>query len=257
MDASREEGTRRALLVGGSLALVCVALPFPRFVFGHLTILVHEFGHFATNWIFGYPSIPAFDFLHGGGVTIHQSRHPGVMAVIYVGFGLGVFHLRSHRKAMAALAGIAAAYSLAAFTPVHELLQLAMGHGTELIIAGIFLHRAISGESIQIRAERPAYAFAAIFILLYDVHFASGLLFSQERRVEYEMAKGGGSWMDFSQIAESYLGTDVRMVAGIFLLCCALPPLACFILHRRRLRSPGEIQPFLRPGSRPQQMRLR
>ncbi len=229
-----DEGGRRALLIGGALALACVLVPFPRFIFGHLTILLHEFGHFAANWIFGYPSIPAFDFLHGGGVTIHQSRHPGVMVLIYAALGLGIFHLRASRAAMAALAAITAAYSLAAFTSIHEVLRLFMGHGSELIFAGIFLHRAISGERIQIRAERPAYAFAGAFILLHDIHFASGLLLNQERRVEYELAKGGGSWMDFSQIAEIYLGTELKNVAGLFLFCCALPPLLCLIVHRRR-----------------------
>lgn len=227
---------RRALLIGGALALAVSLIPFLNFVFSYLVTLIHEFGHCITGWLFGYPSIPAFDFLHGGGVTLHQNRHTGVLAIFYFAFGLAIYHLRRNRRAVIVLLAVTAGYTLVTFTSLHEILRLFMGHGAELIFAGLFLYRALSGEKIRVPGERPLYAFAGFFILFSDVRFAFGLLTSHERRLEYELAKGGGAWMDFSQIAEIHLGTGLTVVAGLFLLCCLLPPLLCLAAFRHRDR---------------------
>jgi hypothetical protein len=237
LDARLVDGeARRALLIGGALALVVSLIPFLNFVFSYLVTLIHEFGHCITGWVFGYPSIPAFDFMHGGGVTVHQNRHPGVLAILYFVFGFAIYYLRRNRAAVILLVAVTAGYTLVAFTSLHEILQLFMGHGTELIFAGLFLYRALSGEKIKVWGERPLYAFAGFFILFSDIRFAFELLTSHEKRVEYELAKGGGAWMDFSQIAESHLGTELTVVAGFFLLCCVLSPLLCLAAFRYRDR---------------------
>lgn len=227
-----DDGSRRSLLIGGSLALVFSLVPFTRFVFGYLGTLVHEMGHCAAGWIFGYPSIPAFDFMHGGGVTLHQDRSLVVLAAVYVAFGWLLYRLRSRRATLAAGLTLAGLYTLAAFTPLHELIRLSMGHGAELIVSGIFIYRALSGEKAH--GERPAYAFAGLFMLLTDMRFAYGLMTSHERRVEYEMAKGGGGWMDLSLIARTHLGLDLETVAALLLVCCALPVAASLLVLRYR-----------------------
>jgi hypothetical protein len=140
----------------------------------------------------------------------------------------------------AILAGISALYAIAALTPLHEAIQIAMGHGAEMIVACIFLHRALGGEQVHPRAERPAYAFARIFILLDDLRLAAGLIASPERRVEYEHAKGGGAWMDLSQIARRFFATDLTLAASLLLIGTLSIPILCFVVHRRRQASrPG------------------
>jgi hypothetical protein len=227
---------RLALGSGCGIALVVFLVPFLNFVFSYLVILVHELGHAVTGWLFGYPSIPAFDLYYGGGLTMHQERQAALLLAVYALFGLGFYLLRRFRRLQVVLGIIVAAYTLSAFTPMHEVLQLFMGHGAELIFAGIFLHRALDGEKVRTPAERPLYAFAGCFILLSDLRFALRLLFSAEQRQRYEEAKGGGHWMDFSRIAEEYLGTDLETVAAVFLLCCLLPAVLAFLVHRHRDR---------------------
>ena len=82
--------------------------------------------------------------------------------------------------------------------------------------------------------ERPLYAFVGFFIVLSDLRFAHGLMTSAAGRAEYEAAKGGGHWMDFSVLAEQHLNTDLGTVAAFFLLACALPPVGAVLFHRGR-----------------------
>ena len=106
-----------------------------------------------------------------------------------------------------------------------------MGHGSELVFAGVFLYRAISGSSIKLAAERPLYAMVGSFIVLSDMRFAWGLIHDVGARAAYEEAKGGGHWMDFSVLAEQYLHVELTTVAGLFWIACLLPPLAAWLVN--------------------------
>ena len=170
-------------------------------------------------------------------MTIHQGRSPGLTILIYVGFAALAYVLRHSASYLLAFAAWVVAYTLAAFTPVHEAIEVAMGHGSELIFAGIFLYRALDGRACRVPAERPLYAFCAIFILLSDVAFALGLLTSPSKVADYEDAKGGGHWMDFSRLAEEYLHVDLQAVAFFFLLACVLVPVAAVAAQRRSAAS--------------------
>lgn len=225
--------------MGGAVAIVVYLVPFTRFVFHVLVTLVHELGHAAAAWAFGTPAVPAFDFVYGGGVTIDPGRSTGLMILIYAAFAAIALRLRRAGAGWVAAFGLwVVVYTLAAFTPVHEAIEIAMGHGSELVFAGIFLFRALDGRACRVPAERPLYAACAVFILLSDVAFASGLLTSGAKVAEYENAKGGGHWMDFSRLADEYLHVDLQAVAFFFLLaCCAVPVIAVFA---QRMRAASE-----------------
>ena len=49
---------------------------------------------------------------------------------------------------------------------------------------------------------------------------------------EYEAAKGGGHWMDFSRIAEEYLKVKLSTVAVFFLFLCLITPLLTYFFFR-------------------------
>lgn len=230
--AWRDPAARRALIQGGVAALAISLIPFLRFVFGHLVILIHEFGHAVTGWLFGYPSIPAFDFAYGGGVTVHQDRSFGLVVILAVGWAVLAWLTRRSRPVFSAAGSVAGLWAFLAFTRLHEILQIAMGHGAELILAGLFLYRAMDGEACRIPAERPLYAFCGVFVLLHDVVFAWGLMTSPLQRDLYEDAKGGGHWMDFSRLAEEFLRADLRTVAVAFLAACLVVPAIALLAHR-------------------------
>jgi len=227
---------RRALAAGPAAGLALYALPFTRFLLRYLATLVHELGHAAVGWAFGYPSIPAFDFMYGGGVTMLDQRNTGVLIVVYAGFaGLGWwFWRRGAQVALAILALGVAVYSMAAFTPGHEALFLAAGHASELLFAGIFLYRALSGSACRTPGERPLYGAVATFLLLNAAGFAWRLMTDHGFRVDYEEAKGGGRWMDFSRLAEEFFGVELQTVAAAFLCAAIATPLVTWAFLRWR-----------------------
>jgi len=240
--------SRRAILIGSALAFGLYLFPFTRFVFSYLVILIHELGHSATSWIFGAPAIPALDFVYGGGVSIQFESNPILMALLFGLWAAALFLSRGRPRLVVTVAVGLALYVLAISTPLKELLTVSMGHGAELLFATIFCYRAISGAALRSEAERPAYAFCGAFITLSSVHFAARLLSSAIFRREYEQAKGGGHWMDFSRIAEDFLGVDLSVVAGLFFLAAFCPPLVAFLWHLNRDRARASKEWLCRPS---------
>jgi len=224
-------------LVGGFIAGLAVSLvPGLTYIFSYLAILVHETGHALAGWFFGYPSIPSFDFFYGGGVTIQSDRFIILTAVVLSLFAFLGYWVRYNSFAVFAVAGFAAVYALLAFSRWHEMLIIALGHGTEFIIAGIFIYRAMSGSHIVQRLERPLYAFLGFFILIYNIEFMYSLINDAAFRLEYEFSRGEME-MDLSRIAHEYLNTDVASVAKIFLALALLTPLISLgtnLIHRYR-----------------------
>lgn len=219
---SREGWT--ALGAGGALAALTLALPFPSYVLSYFTVLVHEMGHALTGWIYGYPSLPAFDFVYGGGVTSHIDRALLLAAGAQTALLWLAWIFRRNAPSLVMTLGVAALYGLTAWTPLHEPVITAMGHGTELIIAGVFLHRALSGRACHHGAERVAYGFLGCFVTLDNLRFAHRLVTSSFHREMYEQAKGGGHWMDFSVLAEQHLRVPLERVAETFFCLCLLAP---------------------------------
>jgi hypothetical protein len=221
------------LSYGGGLAaaLVVIAFPLAHFVFSYFTTLVHEMGHAAAGWLFGYPSIPAFDFTYGGGITLQQDRVLLLVVGIAAAAAWGAVALRTHAALRNALAACLALYVLLAATQGHHAVILAMGHGGELLFATLFLHRALSGRGCTIPLERPLYGLVGWFVVLSDVGFVWRLLTSPFHRGLYEEAKGGGHWMDFSRLAEEFLHVRLETVAVVFLVLCMLPPLVSVLIQ--------------------------
>jgi hypothetical protein len=221
-----------ALGAGLGLALAIFLIPLTRFVLGYLGILVHELGHTLLSWLFGYPALPAFDFLYGGGFTPTWERSYVLLAGVLALVGWLFYAYRRNRATLAALALATALLALAAFTPIHQFVILFAGHGSELVFAGIFLFRAIKGSAIKTPAERPLYACVGFFILLTNLALAHGLITSEESRMAYEEAKGGGAWMDFSQISADFLHVSLPTAALLFLPLIVLTPVLAWLAFR-------------------------
>lgn len=222
--------------VGAALAAAVLMLPWPRFALGYLTTLIHELGHAVFGWLFGYPSVPRFDFTYGGGVTTYQHRATLLLGVVYV-LLIGLLPAyRRNRRMLAVLAVGLGVFVLCAHTASHKAIILFMGHGTELVIAAVFVYRALSGSAVVHALERPLYAMCGFFILFSDVAFAYGLWMSPRARMEYGRAKGGGHWMDFDRLARDYLHVRLPTVAFFFLVCCVLAAVAAVLVHRYQER---------------------
>ncbi|MBY0401654.1 hypothetical protein K2X89_15280 [Myxococcota bacterium] len=201
---------------------------------GAMATLVHEMGHAAFGWLFGYPSIPAFDFSYGGGVTLQQERMPLLAAGVALALGYGVYALREWALLRNALLSLLVLYVPLALTRGHEAAILMMGHGGEVCFATLALHRALSGRGCQLEAERPLYALVGWFLVLAGMRFAWQLRTSDLHRELYESAKGGGHWMDFSRLADEFLHVPLETVAGFFLVALVAPPVLALAGQRLR-----------------------
>jgi hypothetical protein len=127
------------------------------------------------------------------------------------------------------------------FSRWHEALAIFMGHGSELVFAGVFLYRSISGAAVIRQIERPLYAAIGFFFVFHNLRFSWQLSRDQIERGMYELGKGGHA-NDFVLLAEDYFRTDLAMISWFFFGCCFLPPVAALLLHRyiRHLKGVSE-----------------
>ncbi len=91
----------KAAGLGLVFAIALSWFPFLSFILSPLTTMVHEIGHTAVLWLFGYPAIPAFDFANGGGVTMSDlERSTSVVAAWGIGL-LAMLWWQRGRKGVA------------------------------------------------------------------------------------------------------------------------------------------------------------
>lgn len=233
----------RALGLGLGLAIILSLIPWTRVLFNPLITIAHELGHAVVAWVFGYPAVPAFDFAYGGGVTaIEEEQRMWIVALVYGLMGYAGWRVRRHRPTVLGVAGLIVLYSFVVFSDWSEVLILSMGHGTELIIAGIFLYRAMSGDAVLQVDERPAYAMAGLLILFHDISFAWGLTTDEFARELYDEGKGG-MMNDFTVVVlhlRGYVrGIAVADIGRWFLVGCGVTVVAASLAHRYQNRIAG------------------
>ncbi|MBW2242716.1 MAG: hypothetical protein JRH01_12090 [Deltaproteobacteria bacterium] len=226
---------RRAAAIGFGLAALTQFLPLLQMLIQYMVVLVHELGHAAAGWLFGFPSVPAFDFVYGGGVTSHTGRSSVVMVGMLGLAAAMLWRVRPHRSLFRIGLALLAAYLLLLAFGGDGAVIVAMGHGAELLFAGLFFYRALTGSGCHLEAERPLYAWLAWHIVFFDLRFAWRLATSGAERANYAAAKGGGHWMDFSRLANETFSMPLETVAVFFTLFCLVPlPLAWWLALRKR-----------------------
>jgi hypothetical protein len=213
-------------------ALLCFPVFWFRWTLETLKTLVHEMGHAICGWVFAYPSFPAFDFLWGGGMTLHTQRSTALLILIYAGFAWLFWMYRKNTATVVFLFVVICMHALFSYTSIHSVMIAFMGHGTELIIGGWFIYRALSGRAVVHSVERPLYGVIGYFIVFWNINFAYRLLTSPLFRAEYESAKGGIVDMDFVRIAGDYLHTSFNSVVYFFLICSVLTLVLSFLAFR-------------------------
>ena len=231
----------RALGIGFGLAILVSALPFARFVFGYLIVLLHELGHALCYWVFGYPAVPAFDFVHGGGVTIHQERSLLLLLAAWAGLGALIWLYRSNPLALKIFGTLAVLHVACVVTGLDAWIGVAGGHLFELLFAGLFLYRAATGSGVKVPAERPLYAACGFFVLFQVIGLAGRLATNAGARGDYRAAKGGALAMDLDRIAHELLGLPLSAVALLLLAAALATPVLTWLW----LRHEEEIFGFL------------
>lgn len=217
----------KAAGLGLVFAIALSWFPFLSFILSPLTTMVHEIGHTAVLWLFGYPAIPAFDFANGGGVTMSDlERSTSVVAAWAIGLVAMLWWQRGRKSVVGLLVAAAVVYAWS-YDATRETLAVTLGgHGGEIAFGTLFLYRGLTGWGCKIEAERPIYAFLAFMILFSGLRLAISLQGDSMARYWYMQGKGG---------------IDHDLVTGAQILSMRLESLARLMVVAELLAIPAAV----------------
>jgi len=188
----------------------------------------HEIGHTIAGWFYGVPTIPMFDFKHGGGWAWQVSGQNYVL-LFCVWAGLGYLWLlaREYPWLQKIIIGIFLFNIATAFNNFHLATMSFLGPAFEGLIGGFFLIRAFFDLAPRGASERFMNAFLGFAFPLNSLINGYSLLTVPSARERYFNQKDGQGAGDFDQIADKleFISFDAGVIAWMVLtaLCLILP----------------------------------
>ena len=238
-------GRAEMVVLGSGLAgaVIAYAIPFTRAVFSALITLFHELGHAVAGWILGYPSLPAFDLVYGGGLTHHGAFRPSIAVAIAGMFAWLAWLFRENRKTQALVVAVSLIWLFVVTREWRrEIVFAAAGHLSEFILAGILFYKALAGVGWRSpELERPLGAFIAFFVQIHATVYAWRLVHDETFRELYRRGKGGAMMNDLEVVAldlQIWLGVtpQIEGVARWLLVFSALPIVVALVWYFERAR---------------------
>jgi hypothetical protein len=207
---------------GFSLGAFHTVLYIPYTGLDYMRIFFHELGHCVTFWLFGYPSVPMFDFEYGGGVTYPvMGRIWIVQGGVFAAMAAGLYYLcrpdgfffnNERYPLLALMIALVILHLSLAFNQGHQVLIYFMGYGAEIIMAVFCMARAVLKLTLYGAFERYLNMIFGLFVIGSNLALLSGLLTSDIVRDAYSQQKGQELAGDFDQIA-ALLAVNVQSVA--------------------------------------------
>lgn len=233
---------RRSMTLGlGAILAVCLLwsplqsiMPFNYLAIGMnmMATFFHELGHTFFAWIFGYPTLPSFDFQYGGGMAWHFGRAAllqyGAMIVGAYGAFL-VWRCHAVGGIMAAIAVVALA--IVSLLSVHESVILFMGNGAEIVVGSYILTRVVCDAVPPRPGELEVHALAGWFLVCDPIRLSWGLIFDADARDAYWHQKGSEGFGDFSRIADYFGYVNETPVAWFCILLACAGIIAPFVIQ--------------------------
>ncbi len=248
-------------LLAGLFGAILINIPFYSWVFGrdwdwaqgfplgwlatgliYMSTFFHELGHTVFAWFYGYPTLPSFDFEHGGGMAWMMSgQQIAVLIAVWAALGYGIYFFREYRT-LQVLLGLLLAFNLAtAFNEDHRMSVINfMGPGAEPLTGALLLYRALANLAAPQPGERFAsalFGFGMIFRAMVD---GWGLLHSGQHRLEYYNQKGQHGFGDFDKIADAIGMATFEGVVKVW-LCLSVTSLAITFIMYAVARRRGDI----------------
>lgn len=247
--------TQRYMIIGLAVAILS-ALPFYGWIFAkhwpyitgfpigwlgagmiYMITFFHEIGHSLFAWLFGYPTIPTFDFEHGGGMAYSISGQQIALALLVQGgIAYGTWYFRGEVLIQIAIAAFLLVITPLTFTHYHMAVIDFMGPGLVPIIGAFFLFRALFDLAPRGSLERflNAYFGFGFFIITFIEVYA--LLYNQIYRLVYYQQKGSHGFGDFDKIADRLLFANFEGVIyflATFTLFWFVLPFILLVMEKR------------------------
>lgn len=181
----------------------------------YMAVFFHELGHAAGGWVFGYLSLPSFDFQHGGGMTYYLNRSMLFVCAVSALMLMGAITLYKNLHIVPAfvLGGLIPVHAALALTGAHDIVLSFMGHAAEMVIAVFCLMRAVLGHTAGGAAERWLNMIFGFYLVGRNLILSGGILFSDVARIAYSMQKGEHNFGDFSRMAEA-LDVSITVISS-------------------------------------------
>jgi len=243
------------LAIAFAAALLVYVVSFTRFALMAMVTLFHEFGHAVAGWLLGHPSLPAFDFVYGGGLTSYGSFRLSLAILIGAAWLTLGWLVRSNRRTVVLVAVMAVVWLF--FVSSNGRRDFAMsgaGHLGELVLVGAFFYMALANVGFKHpEAERPLALFIAFFVSIHSIHFAWRLRNDVDFLSWYRSGKGGMLMNDLESIAldiQIMTGRQIGIegVALMLLISSFLPLVIALLLYRYRSKVNRFVRGLLTAG---------
>ncbi|WP_434776879.1 M50 family metallopeptidase [Neisseria sp. Ec49-e6-T10] len=196
---------RKRILLAFVVNLIVLSTPLSRFIASYYNIAVHELGHAVFGWLAGYPAIPAFNFVHGGGVTFTMSRSIIVSVCIYTGLLFFYYKVIQLNKGLISLKNILIfiAFSLFFFIePLHRSVAIFMGEGMSVLVGLICCYLGLSHYVKRPQYEKNILLWLGVFLWCHVCKFCYGLYFDSAYRERYMSDPSSGITNDFVKLSQ-------------------------------------------------------
>lgn len=189
--------------------------------FSYIDTMFHEVGHVIFNWLYGYPSLPAFDFVHGGGFAPSWDRSWIVQIGVWGGLGylLYIFYQERHMVLFFALGGFVAVGVLTSlFETLREAIVLFMGIGSSAVVGSLFMARGYHNVLLTRPAERWLNPFIGMHMVYGQIMIGWKLMYDPYFTQFYTAQKGGHRFGDLHRIQDSFYGLSIDVVCWLVIL---------------------------------------
>jgi hypothetical protein len=197
-----------------------------------IAVFPHEAGHLLIFWLFGHPATPALDILYGGGWVHPEPQQPWVLGTVYFAMAvLGLWlHAKKRKRLLIILCALVPVHLALAFNIGHNILDLYMGAGSELLAATFFVYaclfrgtredtpRASKGDA----ALRSCGVAAGVYLIAKNMFQMGEIMLGKQLRFNYSPAAGRYITDDIQKVAQ-YSGLSVSAAASVLFVgaaCC-------------------------------------
>jgi len=205
------------LVLGFVVAPVFRLTPLLGLIGWYLAALVHEMGHCIAGWLVGRPAVPVLG-LNAHAMSVEEDFSLGIALAVWAGGLVAAWRFLEGRKRWIVGGMVLVLHPLVAFTGLAALLTITGGHLGELVCAGIFLHRALTGGFTSSPVERGLYAVLGWYLVLVNLWLTGGLVGSEAARRSYAQNGSYGLTNDYLVAAHQLLGTSLETVAAVMTL---------------------------------------